>query len=261
MAPTVHLVRHAQAVHNLTIANHTMLDPPLTPHGEQQCRDLCDRFPFHSSIGLLVSSPLRRTIQTTLLAFEPEISRGVRYFALPEVQETSDLPCDTGSNLSVLKQDFGDRPVDLSLIPDDWDSKKGKWAADHVAVEARCREARNWLKSREEEHIVVVSHGGLLHYLTEDWTGSGKFQGTRRPFLRRVKKMLFPNAYDPWYTGTGWENVECRSYRFAKGDGENASLEETEESRQRRSEKPLTKEEKTQLRETVTKDGGEALKI
>ncbi|KAI4114745.1 MAG: hypothetical protein LQ341_007764 [Variospora aurantia] len=73
--------------------------------------------------------------------------------------------------------------------------------------------------------------------------------------------MLFPNAYDPWYTGTGWENVEYRSYRFVEGDGENASLEEMEESRQRRSKKPLTKEEKTQLRETVPQDGGEALKI
>lgn len=54
--------------------------------------------------------------------------------------------------------------------------------------------------------------------------------------------------------GTGWENTEFRSYRFVDGDDQNASIEETAESRQRRGneDKPLTKEEKTQMRETVT---------
>lgn len=156
-----------------------MPDPALTPLGEQQCRELNDRFPYHDSVDLLVSSPLRRTIQTTLLSFTPEIARGVKYFALPEIQETSDLPCDTGSNLATLKQEFKDQPVDLSLVPEDWDSKKGKWAAEQDAIEARCLEARKWLKSRNEPQIVVVSHGGLLHYLTEDWTASEKFEGEK----------------------------------------------------------------------------------
>ncbi|KAL9025367.1 MAG: hypothetical protein Q9196_005792 [Gyalolechia fulgens] len=235
MAPTVHLVRHAQAIHNLTTANHSMPDPPLTPLGEEQCRDLSAKFPYHSSINLVVTSPLRRTIQTSLLAFEPEISRGVECIALPQVQETSDLPCDTGNDLSNIKEEFKDTPINFSLVPEDWNSKQGKWAASGAAIEARCREARKWLKTREEEAIVVVTHGGLLHFLTEDWPGAGALQGT------------------------GWENVEFRSYRFADGDDEddnaNASLNETEESRQRRGnkDKPLTKEEKVQLRETATK--------
>ncbi|KAI4142245.1 MAG: hypothetical protein L6R39_005022 [Caloplaca ligustica] len=231
MAPTIHLVRHAQAVHNLTTANQHMHDPPLTSFGEQQCRELSARFPHHSSIDLLVSSPLRRTMQTTLIAFKPELSRGVKYIALPEVQETSDLPCDTGSKLSVLKEEFKDQPVDFSLVPKDWDSKQGKWVANQEAIERRCCEARKWLKDRSEANIVVVTHGGLLHYLTEDWAGCKELQGTR------------------------WENCEFRSYRFEEGDNKNASLQETEESKSWRNEtsKPLTKEEKTQLRETATK--------
>ncbi|KAI4118633.1 MAG: hypothetical protein LQ338_007372 [Usnochroma carphineum] len=192
----------------------------------------------------------------TPLAFFPEIYRGVKYFAISEVQETSDLPCDTGSNLSTIKEEFRYKSVDLSLIPEDWDSKQGKWAANQDAIEARCREARRWLKSRPEAEIVCVSHGGLLHYLTEDWTGSGKFQGKKRPFFYRVMKKLFPNAYGPRYVGTGWENCEFRSYCFVEGDDENASMEETQESRQRRggTQKPLTKEETTQLKETATND-------
>ncbi|KAI4197364.1 MAG: hypothetical protein LQ346_003017 [Caloplaca aetnensis] len=233
-----------------------MPDPPLTSFGEQQCRDLNARFPYHDSVDLLVSSPLRRTIQTTLLSFTPEIARGVKNFALPEIQETSDLPCDTGSNLSNLKRDFGDEPVDLSLVPEDWDSKKGKWAAEQNAIEARCLDARKWLKSRNESHIVVVSHGGLLHYITEDWTASEKFQGRKWSFLKRVTKKFYPDAYYYYFIGTGWENTEFRSYRFVDEDGGNASLVETEESRTRRNDesKPLTKAEKTQLRETATKN-------
>ncbi|KAL8715850.1 MAG: hypothetical protein Q9220_000517 [cf. Caloplaca sp. 1 TL-2023] len=157
--------------------------------------------------------------------------------ALPEIQETSNLPCDTGSNVSILKEEFKDKPVDLSLLTADWDSKQGKWAPERKAIEQRCREARKWLKARQETAIVVVTHGGLLHYLTEDWTGAAKFQEIA-------------------LQGTGWENTEFRSFHFVDGDDENAAIEETGESRQRRGEgeKPLTKEEKTQFRETAAKD-------
>ncbi|KAL8681778.1 MAG: hypothetical protein Q9186_002093 [Xanthomendoza sp. 1 TL-2023] len=193
---------------------------------------------------------LVRHAQTTLLSFESEISRGIQNIALPELQETSDLPCDTGSNLTALKEEFKDKHVQLSLVPEDWDSKMGKWAPQQEAIEARCREARQWLKNRDEKEIVVVTHGGLLHYLTEDWTGSVKFQGNARP-QEDVMNQKYSRSL-----GTGWENTEFRSYTFVSGDDENASMEETEDSRHRPgdSRKPLTKEEKTQLRETATKN-------
>lgn len=187
----------SKAVHNLTVLNHGMHDPALTPHGENQCLELQSKFPYHESVDLLVCSPLQRTIQTTLLAFDPEISRGVQCIALPEVQETSDLPCDTGSNVAILKEKFKNKPVDLSLLSEDWDSKKGKWAPEQEAIERRCRDARQWLKTRDEKAIVLVTHGGLLHYLTEDWVGCEKIQGNGKPPLPpnvtgniRFKKVL-----------------------------------------------------------------------
>lgn len=173
----------SKAVHNLTVLNHGMHDPALTPHGENQCLELQAKFPYHESVDLLVCSPLQRTIQTTLLAFDPEISRGIQCIALPEVQETSDLPCDTGSNVAILKEKFKNKPVDLSLLSEDWDSKTGKWAPEQEAIERRCRDARQWLKTRDEKAIVVVTHGGLLHYLTEDWAGCDKIQGNGKPSL------------------------------------------------------------------------------
>ncbi|KAI9808882.1 MAG: hypothetical protein M1827_007157 [Pycnora praestabilis] len=114
--------------------------------------------------------------------------------------------------------------------------QQGKWAPTAEAIQGRAREARQWLKNRSEKEIVLVTHGGFLHYLTEDWTGSDKFQGT------------------------GWANIEFRSFTFAPDredvDGaDNASIVETSESRERRrwTEKPLSKTEQTQLMETTHK--------
>lgn len=158
-----------------------MHDPSLTPKGEDECQQLCQRFPYHQSVDLLVASPLRRTIYTALLSFRPEIERGVKVIALPEVQETSSLPCDTGSDAVRLKQEMDGKPVDLSLVHDDWNSKSGKWAPTVAAIEERTRQARQWLKARPEKEIVVITHGGLLHYFTEDWTESSTFDGKNDP--------------------------------------------------------------------------------
>lgn len=60
--------------------------------------------------------------------------------------------------------------------------------------------------------------------------------------------------------GTGWKNVEYRSYIFTDDGGDNASLTETQFSKEARrgSEIPLTKEELLNIRETAAKtDDGE----
>ena len=82
----------AQAYHNLCPANLDLLDPSLTPLGEEQCHNLSREFPYHASVEALVTSPLRRAIYTTLLAFQPGISRGLPVIALPEAQELGTCP-------------------------------------------------------------------------------------------------------------------------------------------------------------------------
>ena len=167
MPPTIHLIRHAQGYHNLRTANHDMPDPSLTLLGETQCRYLAQLFPYHSDIDLLVASPIRRTLYTAIHSFPAELEKGLRVIALPEIQETSDLPCDTGSDVPILRDEFANKPVDLDLVTKGWNSKSGKWAATNSAIEKRAREARVWLRGREEENIAVVTHGGFLHFLTE----------------------------------------------------------------------------------------------
>lgn len=162
MAPIVHLVRHAQGFHNLCKENEVIHDPLLTPAGKAQCGTLHHRFPHHASVDLVVSSPIRRTLYTSLLGFEEEIKkRSLKVLALPELQETSELPCDTGSSPEDLAKEFTNEPVDLHLVHHGWNVKAGKWAPDQEAIAERARVAREWLRNRHEKEIVVVTHGSF----------------------------------------------------------------------------------------------------
>jgi broad specificity phosphatase PhoE len=123
MPPTIHLVRHGQAVHNLSQANNHLPDPELTALGEEQARGLIPKFPELANVQLIVSSPLRRTIQTALLAFPSQLKRGLHIVALPEVQEVSDMNCDTGSDISVIRAEFEEQPIDFDLVEPGWQIK------------------------------------------------------------------------------------------------------------------------------------------
>jgi broad specificity phosphatase PhoE len=181
-----------------------MPDPLLTPLGETQCASLSAAFLYRPLITHLVSSPLRRTLYTTLLSFEDIIlpgvdagKKGIRVIALPEIQETSDLPCDTGSPVELLADEFAAGKwadtVDLGFVGEGWNDKSisTRWAPTPRNLEKRSKEARLWLRSLAREweearegvegekdaHIAVVTHGGLLHFLTEDWSGYEKHLG------------------------------------------------------------------------------------
>jgi broad specificity phosphatase PhoE len=238
-------VRHAQGYHNLSTANEQLPDPDLTPLGEAQCRTLFTVFPSPENITHLVASPLRRTLYTCLLSFPTAVARGLKVLALPELQETSGEPCDTGTAPAKLRAEFESGPfagaVDFSLVQEGWNSKTGRWSPAKDAIKARARDARLVLREMArggdgDKEIIVVTHGAFLHYFSEDWDGSGLFQGT------------------------GWANTEVRSYEFADPSGmdQDASLVETEESKTRRAvgEKPLTVAVEDNLRAAAGPNGG-----
>ncbi|KAI0382130.1 phosphoglycerate mutase-like protein [Hypomontagnella monticulosa] len=234
MAPIIHLVRHAQGYHNLSVENQQLSDPDLTPLGETQCAELCKKFDAHDKITHLVASPLRRTLYTCLHSFAPVVQSGKKVIALPDAQEVSNLPCDTGSEPCKLKEEFASR-VDLHLVQEGWNNKErgSKYYPAPAKLEARSRAVRLWLrelanKAGEDSQIVLVTHGGILHFLTEDWDGV------------KIER------------GTGWENTELRSYEFEDPTGQdpNASLKEIQTSwrRRRGSAIPLTETEQLEIR-------------
>lgn len=125
-----YLTQQAQGKHNKGGKAYLIPDPGLTEAGIEECRALEAQFPFQSSVDLIVSSPLCRTLQTALCSFQPIISRGVQIVALPELQETSDIACDTGSNAAEIRRQFseskdanGAANIDFDLVKDGWNSK------------------------------------------------------------------------------------------------------------------------------------------
>lgn len=66
---------------------------------------------------------------TALESFEPvfKANPNLKLILLPDIQETSDVPCDTGSHPAALKQEIEEKglPVDASLVVDGWNVKVG----------------------------------------------------------------------------------------------------------------------------------------
>ncbi|KAK6343736.1 hypothetical protein TWF730_011325 [Orbilia blumenaviensis] len=228
----LHLVRHAQGHHNVNW-QHYIRDPTLTDLGHSQCHRLATTFPHHDSVTHVICSPLKRTIQTTLECFYPTITRlasenkDFKIRTDPYFQENGEWECDLGSFVPEVQDFFSNfaeeqtsggsairgyehharldfSPVEQSAP--EWPEKIGIFAAKNV--EKRGGYARNYLfeSFTEDDEVVIVSHGGYLHVLTEDW-----------------------DSYDEM-KGTAWENTERRSFVVTRNNQGKVVLEETQES-------------------------------
>ncbi|KNB16560.1 hypothetical protein FOXG_21978 [Fusarium oxysporum f. sp. lycopersici 4287] len=189
MPPLVYLVRHAESEHNVS-KDFSQRDPPLTSLGLSQASALVDTFPHPESIAIIFTSPLMRTLQTTLAGFSHILSKqylknngneeGTRLIIDQDLQERSDLPCDTGSKRSALEIAFP--LLDFSVLAEDWYIKDGPHAANDSAVAARAKRFRERLRDTVQaihgsedlanmpKKVVVVTHGVFMKYLCEDMT-------------------------------------------------------------------------------------------
>lgn len=182
MAPNhIYLIRHAQGFHNLGNGGYDIPDPLLTPAGKQQCIQLSESFENIQAIDCIVASPMRRTLYTALITFREVLKQNptLKVIALPELQETSGLPCDVGLSREELQLEFKDYPIDFTLVRDGWNDKaSGIFTPFTDMISYRADKARKFLQCRTEKEIAVVTHGGTAHYITGDWEdslgGSGK---------------------------------------------------------------------------------------
>ncbi|KAI3320694.1 phosphoglycerate mutase-like protein [Xylariaceae sp. AK1471] len=213
MAPVIDVIRHAESMHNTT-GNAYLRDPNLTTEGESQAFRLGRSYAFMGRISHIVSSPMRRAIRTALIAFEDRLLEGKKVILLPELQETGARPSDIGQPPDALESAFGPQ-IDTSLLDRNWCYKGpgSKYVPDVALVEARAREARVFLRELaqsgpDDAHIVVVSHGGFAHFLTEDFSG------------------LWKNYF------TSYGNTKMRSFQFVDlyGTDPDAKMIETEEN-------------------------------
>lgn len=183
MASKLYLVRHAESEHNVS-KDFSHLDPSLTTLGYTQAAQLVSTLPHPEQIAVILSSPLRRAIQTSLAGFSNVLDRryyedfsqfgvenGVALTLEPDLQERSALPCDTGSQRNVLEKEFPN--LSLEGLSEGWQIKAGKYAADDDSVTLRAERVREKLgqlhaalRSNERRDIVVVTHGVFMKILS-----------------------------------------------------------------------------------------------
>ncbi|KAG9091768.1 hypothetical protein FS749_016298 [Ceratobasidium sp. UAMH 11750] len=164
--------------------------------------------PWQRSAELILTSPQRRALSTTLLALPKAVERLLpesRVLLVPQLQEINDLACDRGSDRATLEstpeytttiKHVG--RLDFSPLTDDWNKKQGTYAAEPDALWARAQWVRKLIRSRSEETVVVVAHGNFLRYIV---------------------------GLDGYYDRVRiWSNVEARLYTFESLDDERAKL-------------------------------------
>ncbi|XP_050214867.1 phosphoglycerate mutase-like protein 1 [Mercurialis annua] len=196
---TLHLVRHAQGIHNVegeknhdNYLSETLFDAYLTPLGWQQVDNLrkhVREIGLNKKIELVIVSPLLRTMQTAVGVFggegytdginvpplmvenagksnHPAISslNSPPFVAVELCREHLGVhPCDRRRSISEYRPIFP--AIDFSLIESDADIL---WTADvreeNAHVAARGQEFLKWLWTRKEKEIAVVSHSGFLYH-------------------------------------------------------------------------------------------------
>ncbi|GMP38750.1 hypothetical protein CsSME_00009886 [Camellia sinensis var. sinensis] len=196
---TLHLVRHAQGIHNVegdknyeAYMSPEYFDAQITPLGWQQVDNL--RKHVQSSglfkrIDLVITSPLLRTMQTAVGVFGGgDHADGMD--ALPlmvanagksDCPAISSLDCPPIIAVELCREHLGIHPcdrrrsisdyeclfpaVDFSLAKSDEDIL---WKANIRETEeeltARGMKFMNWLWTRKEKEIAIVTHSGFLFH-------------------------------------------------------------------------------------------------
>ncbi|KAG6784369.1 hypothetical protein POTOM_010060 [Populus tomentosa] len=171
---TIHLVRHAQGIHNVegekdynAYMSEELFDAHLTPLGWRQVDNLRKHvygFGINKKIELVIVSPLLRTMQTAVGVFGGEgYTDGIN--APPLMVENA------GKSNHPAISSLHSPPfiaVELCrehLIESDEDIL---WRADirekDEEVAARGQKFLKWLWTRKEKEIAVVSHSGFLYH-------------------------------------------------------------------------------------------------
>lgn len=204
MAPnsTIYLTRHAQAEHNVDLdyssksthpqpsnifatdtSTSSVLDAPLTKLGRKQAASLAPLIPhLQDKVELIITSPLKRTLQTTLLGWGPAIQRlGItNAICHPAAQECNDFPCDTGVSREELEQISEFAGFNFDRLTPDWISKAGFYSADREAIARRAQAVRQFIRDQPEKEIVLVAHGDFLRQITADARGPSDVRGSDR---------------------------------------------------------------------------------
>lgn len=124
---------------------------------------------------LVLVSPLRRAMQTALLALPSLRDAGIAFVAIADLQVVDDTLSDTGRPVVELYdlsppgervEDLQRHTIDLSGLSERWYEKAGDNASTDEALDARIARINAWLGACEMDHLVIVGHSGVFKRLT-----------------------------------------------------------------------------------------------
>eukprot|EP01102_Stenamoeba_stenopodia_P018033 TRINITY_DN655_c0_g1_i2.p1 TRINITY_DN655_c0_g1~~TRINITY_DN655_c0_g1_i2.p1 ORF type:complete len:290 (-),score=57.94 TRINITY_DN655_c0_g1_i2:61-930(-) len=190
---TITFIRHGQSLANAKSKLNPNQDPfewdaLLTEEGERQARSAAEGLK-KKDFELIVVSPLRRTCLTARLALESFLDR-LTPIVIPNAAEDVTAGDDLGSDFAERSDprwasfDWSHMPSEEVwwYVPDKYKPKEGEppltaekvrslfkedpWVEPWGHTLKRMEEFQEWLTSRKEKRICVVSHRGFIEGMT-----------------------------------------------------------------------------------------------
>lgn len=281
----VHFCRHAEGTHNVQPTDYSsmaQIDARLTRRGKEQCQALSDSIiaaastdnndttnnkrDLRESAQLVVTSPLTRCIQTSLLSFGATTAlhkkngnnKGkdvvVPFLAHCALRETVNYNADKRRPIDEIAADFYDSSsiqftTHVATNHDDlWQSyqdrlgchetyKRHRESGELYKVADRARTFFQWLAARSERHVVVCTHAAYLRCLFNfGQTGGVPMQPPQHLDDRDVKVVDVPvvrycggdAAFQESFR-TSFENCELRSVVIGFPQQQRASSNDNDE--------------------------------
>jgi broad specificity phosphatase PhoE len=248
MPPTLLLIRHAQALHNVA-GDWSFHDPKLSELGEEQSRELHESLKaskIGNEVELIVVSAMRRTLQTATIGLDWLIKKGIKVMPDAAWQENADKPCDTGSDISVMEKEFPN--YDFSIVDPSYPDKttnlaSNPYAFTEKAILARGQTCLKALYDRPERVIAVVSHSGFLRtavcnrrFFNADW----RVFTFDEDAMAKEKKFVLKESEETEKNGGGMGRSDVGVFGITEGD---FPPEVKEEMKDKQAKRPAQAEE------------------
>jgi len=189
-------VRHAQSFGNLGGEYVSMRDSGLTAKGERQSDDFDGRFSQEfEDPELVVASPMRRTVQTALRAFNSSLSAGTSRFVVhPGISEVSSKPVASiwgtppsewnkewfgAGHEFALAQPFSGFPSlkDQTMWQESQHDMHKAFSMIKAGEDGTVNKFWRWLENQPAKRIAIVTHANIL----------------RQRFTKHTEGDWFPN--------------------------------------------------------------------
>ena len=176
MSKLLYLIRHGFSLHNELFHKigtkafqlPEVIDSPLTEQGIQQSKKLCFDWKNKTEIELVLVSPLSRALETSEQIFSDMDVPIVCLEFLREYPIGEDT-CNKRSDTEYLKNKFPRINFDEIKLEGDT-----LWTEERETIEQleeRLEEMRNYIRTRSENKIAIVSHSSYLGQFKDNKIG------------------------------------------------------------------------------------------